>query len=242
MVRLYLKTQLWVLLCGGLLGPGYLVIYYAALGPEDRHVLAWMYWAGVAITVASALVALILTNYRSRAAAGPAAVELDLEQHGVLAIAQITGMAETTTTINDHPLVNVSMHITGPGFAFDAGERLLATVTTTGNFHAGRLVLLVDPDTHDFEVDWQRSAVVNGLVKAQFTVTEDNKTYDLTGQAEPLMEILQLFKDNGIPHNGPSDLRSRDPALRQQVNDIVRRAAAADTEYEAKRRQIISEI
>ena len=27
---------------------------------------------------------------------------------------------------------------------------------------------------------------------AQFTVDEDNKTYDLSGQAGPLMEILQL--------------------------------------------------
>jgi hypothetical protein len=119
------------------------------------------------------------------------------------------------------------MHIAGPGFAFDAQERLLATVTTTGNFHARKLVVLVNPDTHDFEVDWERSALVNGLVAARFTVTEDNKTYDLTGQAEPLLEILQLFKDNGIPLGGPSDLRSADPALRQRLNDMVRRAAAA---------------
>jgi hypothetical protein len=289
MVKLYLKTQLWVLLCGGLVGPGYLVMYYEIRPPEDRHILAWMFWAGLAITVADVLAALVVTGYRARSAtgsaAGSAAVGLDLEQHGVLAIAQITGLAETTTTINDHRLVNVSMHIAGPGFAFDAQERLLATVTTTGNFNAGKLVVLVDPDTHDFEVDWQRSALVNGLAKARFTVTEDNKTYDLTGQAEPLLEILQLLKDNNISLNGPQDLRSADPALRQAVNDIVRRAAAAqpalayaaggpgattdtpgatprpsaaqrlqelaglyaneaitDTEYEAKRRQIISEI
>jgi Short C-terminal domain len=286
MVKLYLKTQLWVFLCGGLVGPGYLVIYYEIQPPEDRHILAWMFWAGLAITVADVLVALVVTGYRARSAAKSETMELELKRElaGVLAIAQITGMAETTTTINDHPLVTVSMHIAGPGFAFDAEERLIATVTTTGNFNARKLVVLVDPDTQEFEVDWQRSALVNGLAAARFTFSEDNKTYDLTGQAEPLLEIFQLLKDNGISLNGPLDLRSADPALRHAVNDIVRRAAAAqpapayaggpgdvadppgatprpsaaqrlqelaglhaneaitDDEYEAKRRQVISEI
>jgi hypothetical protein len=34
--------------------------------------------------------------------------------------------------------------------------------------------------------------LVNGLVPAQFTVAADNKTYDLSGQAGPLMEIRQF--------------------------------------------------
>ena len=230
MVKRYLKAQLWVLLCGGLIGPVYLIVYYKFTSPDDRSLVGWVYWAGWAVTVADVLIALLLTSQRTRSAAKAAAMELD----GVLALAQITGMAETGMSIN--------------------------------------------------EVDWERSALVNGLAAARFTVTEDNKTYDLTGQAGPLLEILQLLRDNNVPFNGPLDLRSADPALRQQVNDVVRRAAAAqpspafaagpgavadtpgfapprpsaaqrlqelaglhaneaitDAEYEEKRRQIISE-
>jgi hypothetical protein len=61
---------------------------------------------------------------------------------------------------------------------------------------------------------------------ATFTLAEDNKTYDLSGQAGPLMEILQILKANGIGMNNMIDLRSN-PAARAQVQAVVRRAAAA---------------
>jgi hypothetical protein len=59
---------------------------------------------------------------------------------------------------------------------------------------------------------------------AQFVLAEDNKTYDLSGQAGPLMEILQICKANNLPISGSLDLRSN-PVVRQQVNAVVRRAA-----------------
>ena len=223
MVKRYLKAQLWVLLCGGLVGPIYLVVYYKFLSPFERHYVGWLYWAGWAITVADVLIALLLAGYRARSAAKSAAMELD----GVLALAQITAMAETGTQINDRPVVKLSLRIAGPGFAFDTQKRVIAGITRMGNLSARKLVVLVDPATHDYEIDWERSALVNGLAPVRFTVSEDNQTYDLTGQAETLLEIFQLLKDNGIALNGPLDLRSADPALRRQVNDVVRRAAAA---------------
>ena len=63
------------------------------------------------------------------------------------------------------------------------------------------------------------------MMPATFTIAEDNKTYDLSGQAGPLMEILQILKANGIGMNNMIDLRSN-PAARQQVQAVVRRAAA----------------
>ena len=85
-------------------------------------------------------------------------------------------------------------------------------------------MVLVDPTTQQYQIDWERSALVNGLVPAQFTVAEDNRTYDLSGQAGPLMEILQILKDNNVPLNRMVDIRSN-PALRQQIQAVVRRAA-----------------
>jgi hypothetical protein len=222
MIRHYLKSQLWVLLCGGAVGPIYLIVYYEFMSPPDRQYVGWLLWAGWLIAAADVLIALALANYRAKSTAKTAA----LEQHGELALARITGMKGTGTEINDQPLVKLALQISGRGFAFDTQKKVIASVTRMGNLNARKLVVLVDTATHDYQIDWERSDLVNGLVPAQFTLSDENRTYDLTGQAGPLMEILQLLKDNGIPLSSPLDLRSADPALRRQFQDVVRRAAA----------------
>jgi hypothetical protein len=218
MLQRYLKSQVVVLLCGGLVGPIFLLVYFAT---GQMSLMKWMFYVGLLITAADVLIALALANFGAKSAAKTAA----LEQSGVLALAQITGMGETGTRINDQPLIKLDLHIAGPGFAFDTQDRVIANVTRMGNFSARKVVVLVDPTTHDYQIDWERSALVNGLVPAQFTVAEDNKTYDLSGQAGPLMEILQILKANNIPLNRMVDVRSN-PALRQQIQAVVRRAAA----------------
>ena len=219
MLARYLKTQLLVLLCGGLVGPIFLVVYFTlGLG----SLLQWMFYVGLLITVADVLIALALTNYGAKSAAKSA----ELEQHGVLALAQITGLTETGTRINEQPVVKVNLHISGSGFLpFDGQDRVIASVTRLGNLTARKLVVLVNPTTEEYQIDWERSALVNGLVPAQFTLAEDNRTYDLSGQAGPLMEILQILKANNVPVNRMVDIRSN-AGLRQQIQAVVRRVAA----------------
>ena len=81
----------------------------------------------------------------------------------------------------------------------------------------------MEPGTQKYEIDWNASALIAGAVPAQFTVEEDHRTYDLRGQAGPLMEILQILRANGIPMGGNIDIRSN-PVVRQQVTAVVRRA------------------
>jgi hypothetical protein len=219
MVWRYIKAQLMVLLCGGLVGPIFLAVYFAT---GQDSILKWMFYVGLLITAADILIALALANFGAKSAAKTAA----LEQTGVLALAQITGMGETGTRINDQPVVKLQLHIEGPGIApFDSQDRVIASVTRLGNLTNRKLVVLVDPTTRQYQIDWERSALINGLVPATFTVAEDNRTYDLSGQTGALMEILQILKANGIGMNNMIDLRSN-PAARQQVQAIVRRAAA----------------
>ncbi|MGA9357347.1 MAG: SHOCT domain-containing protein [Mycobacterium sp.] len=269
MLARYLKAQLLVLLCGGLVGPIFLVVY-SALG--QLSMLQWMLYAGLLVSVADVLIALWLANFGAKSAAKTA----ELEQYGVLALAQITGLSETGTRINEQPLVKLDLHISGPGLVpFDSQDRVIANVTRLGNLTARKLVVLVNPTTQQYQIDWERSALVNGLVPAQFTLAEDNRTYDLSGQAGPLMEILQILKANNVPLNRMVDIRSN-PALRQQIQAVVRRAvqqqapaaqpapvaapqqsvaqrlqeletlrtsgALTEQEYTARRAQIISEI
>ncbi len=269
MLARYLKAQLLVLLCGGLVGPIFLVVYFA-LG--QLSLLQWMLYVGLLVSVADVLIALWLANFGAKSAAKTA----ELEQYGVLALAQITGLSETGTRINEQPLVKLDLHISGPGLVpFDSQDRVIANVTRLGNLTARKLVVLVNPTTQQYQIDWERSALVNGLVPAQFTLAEDNRTYDLSGQAGPLMEILQILKANNVPLNRMVDIRSN-PALRQQIQAVVRRAvqqqapaaqpapvaapqqsvaqrlqeletlrtsgALTEQEYTARRAQIISEI
>jgi hypothetical protein len=220
MLGRYIKSQIWVLLCGGLVGPIFLAVYFAI---GQSSLLKWMFWVGLLITAADVLIALALASYSAKSSAKTQA----LEHSGVLALAQVTGIHETGTRINENPLVKIDLQISGPGIApFASQDRVIASVARLPMITNRKLVALVDPATNEYQIDWERSSLVSGLMPANFTIAEDNKTYDLTGQAGPLMEILQILKANGIGMNNMIDLRSN-PAARQQVQAVVRRAAAA---------------
>ncbi|OBI81930.1 SHOCT domain-containing protein [Mycobacterium sp. E740] len=217
----YIKVQAFVLLCG-IVGPIFLVIYFAA-GADP--LIKWMFWTGLLITAADVLIALGITAGGARSAAKTAA----LEQTGVLALAQVTGIHETGTRINEQPLVKLDLQISGPGITpFASQDRVIASIARFPMITNRKLVALVDPMTNEYQIDWERSALVSGLMPATFTIEEDNRTYDLTGQTIPLMEILQILKANHISLNNMVDLRSN-PVVRQQIQDVVRRAAAQQT-------------
>lgn len=214
----YVRVQAFVLLCG-IVGPIFLGIYFAT-GADPM--LGWMFWTGLLITAADVLIALGITAAGAKSAAKTAA----LEGTGVLALAQVVGIQETGTRINDQPLVKLDLQISGPGIApFASQDRVIASIARLPMITNRKLVALVDPTTNEYQIDWERSGLVSGLMPANFTIAEDNRTYDLTGQAGPLMEILQILKANNISLNNMIDLRSN-PAARQQVQEVVRRAAA----------------
>ncbi|MGA9490371.1 MAG: SHOCT domain-containing protein [Mycobacterium sp.] len=233
MLARYLKAQIIVLVCGGLVGPIFLITYFVLpnmlgsfgtdMGSAVQQNTAWMLWLGLLITVADLLVALWLANRGAKLSVKSAA----LHQTGVLTTAQILGFGETGMRINERPVVNLDLHIAGPGFAFNSHKRVTVDISKQAVVTARKLVVLVDPNTHDYEIDWQASALVAGVVPAQITIAEDNKTYDLSGQAGPLMEILQIYKSSNLPISGSVDLRSN-PVVRQQVLAVVRRAAAGE--------------
>lgn len=122
--------------------------------------------------------------------------------------------------------MKLDLQISGPGIApFASQDRVIASVTRLPMITNRKLVALVDPSTNEYQIDWERSGLVSGLMPATFAMTEDNTTYDLTGQAEPLMEILQILKAHNIGMNNMIDLRANS-AARAQVQAVVRRAAA----------------
>ncbi len=238
MLARYLKAQLLVLVCGGVVGPIFLITYFllpglmgdqlssidSSIGTTIQQSTSWLLWAGVFVTAIDVFVALWLANRGAQSTAKMAA----LQQTGVLATAQIQGMGETGVRINEHPVVNLDLRITGPGVDFTARKRVTVDFTKQAIVTARQLVVLVDPATHQYEIDWQASALVAGVVPMQITSSEDHKTYDLTGQAGPLMEILQIYKASNLPISGTVDIRNY-PAVRQQIMAVVRRTAEAQS-------------
>ena len=142
-------------------------------------------------------------------------------------LAQITGMSDSAIFVNDQQMIKVNLHFDIPGYpSFDVQQSMTSSPTRMQIINAHHLVALVDPATQKYEIDWNASALIAGVVPAQFTSDQDGRTYDLRGQAGPLMQILQILRANGIPMDGTIDIRSN-PVVRQQVLDIVRRAGAA---------------
>lgn len=223
MLGRYVKAQLMVLLCGGIVGPIFLGVYFTVGQGMFADSMRWMFWTGLLITAVDVLVAIALANYGAKSAAKTQM----LEANGVLALAQVTAIGETGTRINDQPVVTIGLHVEGPGLRpFDAQDKVIASVTRLPLITGRKLVVLVDPATNQYQIDWNRSALVGGMMPAQFTLAEDgDRTYDLSGQAGPLMEIMQILKANGVAMDGTIDIRSN-PAVRQQVMNVVRRAAA----------------
>jgi len=234
MLARYLKALFFANLFSGFVGPLFLAIYFVMpslfgatsydTGTDStvntQQAIQWMLWLGLLITTATAVVAVWLANRGAKSSAKSAA----LRQTGVLTTAQITGLGETGMRINERPVVALDLHIVGPGFAFDDRKRVTVDISKQAIVTARKLVVLVDPNTHDYEIDWQASGLIAGVVPAQISIAEDNKTYDLSGQAGPLMEILQIYKANNLPISGAVDLRSN-PVVREQVLAVVRRAA-----------------
>jgi hypothetical protein len=218
----YLKAQLMILLCGGLVGPIFLAVYFA-LGTMARPYLNWMFWVGLFITAVDVLAALALTSFGAKSAAR----HDELTRGGVLVLARTTGISDTAWFVNDQQMIKVGLHLDVPnGPGFDVQDTMAASPVRMQILNARALVALVEPGTRNYEIDWDASALIAGVVPAQFTTDEDGRTYDLTGQAGELMEILQVLHANGIPLHGDVDLRAH-PAVREQVMTIVRRAAAA---------------
>lgn len=59
----YLKAQVMVLLCGGLVGPIFLAVYFYT-GQDE--LLKWMFWTGLLVTAIDVLVALGLASFGRR--------------------------------------------------------------------------------------------------------------------------------------------------------------------------------
>jgi hypothetical protein len=91
---------------------------------------------------------------------------------------------------------------------------------------ARKLAVLVNPTTNDYQIDWNRSALVNGLTPVSVTLAAENTTCDLTGQTDALLEILQVLRLHNVSVDKLDDLKTVNPAAYSQVQAIARNTVA----------------
>ncbi len=212
----YLKHQVTVLMYG-MIGPFFLILYFAS--DRDAFMQSFL-WSGLVVTAICVVTAVVMTVKEEKSAAQKA----DLEQNGVVALAKVLRIHETGTSIKDQPLVKLDLQISGPGIqTFTSQDKVISSMERFSMITGRKLVVLVEPTTNEYQIDWERSALINGHTPAIFTFADEDGTYDLSGKVEPLMEILRILKTNGIRLNDTVDWASY-PAARQQVRAIVRRA------------------
>ena len=218
-VARFLKILAFSLLCG-IVGPIFIVMYYVI----DQPATSWMLYSGVGITIGIVVLAFVLTLIFTRT---DEARKL-LEANGILAVADVVAANETGMRVNDQPVIKLTLQIHGDGISpFRAETRTRVSVLQVPALSRGKLVVLVAPGTEQFQIDWQRSALLNGQVPAKFTSSSQGREYDLTGQAGPLFEIMKVLKANGIGTDGVVDIRSN-PVVRQQIDAILRRTEGAE--------------
>lgn len=218
-VARFLKILAFSLLCG-IVGPIFIVMYYVI----DEPATSWMLYSGVGITIGIVVLAFVLTLIFTRT---DEARKL-LEANGILALADVVAANETGMRVNDQPVIKLTLQIYGDGISpFRAETRTRVSVLQVPALSRGKLVVLVAPGTEQFQIDWQRSALLNGQVPAKFTSSSQGREYDLTGQAGPLFEIMKVLKANGIGTDGVVDIRSN-PVVRQQIDAILRKTEGAE--------------
>ena len=123
MLLRYLKAQLMVLLCGGLVGPIFLIVYFA-LGTMARPYINWMFWVGLLVTAIDVLVALALTSFGAKSAAR----HEELARSGVRVMARVTAISDTSWFVNDQQMIKVTLHFDVPGQpSFEAQETMASS-------------------------------------------------------------------------------------------------------------------
>lgn len=166
---------------------------------------------GIAITVVDLLVGFLIGRHRHQSA-----LRLHrLRQNGQPALAQVLSFDQTGVRINDQPVLVLQMRIHGEDIEpFDVQAREVVPEIRVPLLYAGELPVLVDPETHEWEIDWASAKAVTPSAPA----------------ASPAPAVP-----------APVDHRTAGERL-AELDDLLRRDLLSRDEYDAARARIIAEL
>lgn len=136
-----------MLVCG-IVGPIFLVIYFASGSSE---LIGWMLWTGLAVTLLDVALAVLVAAGRTRAQQRT----YRLQRTGRRARAELLSVEQTGVRINDEPLLDLRVRIQGDDVApFEDERKRVISPLRLPLLYAGPVPVLVDPETGEWEFDW----------------------------------------------------------------------------------------
>jgi hypothetical protein len=152
----YLRTVLppvLFLLVAGIVGPIFLVMSFVVEEPDT----GWLLPTGIGITAMDLAIGFLIGRgrYRTR-------VRLHrLRQVGRPARAEVLSFEATGVRINDQPVILLRMRLHGGDFTpFEVQAREVVPELRIPALHSGELPVLLDPETLEWEIDWDSAKAV----------------------------------------------------------------------------------
>lgn len=164
-----LATTLPFILVCGIVGPIFLAIYFFS-GFSDY--IGWMLWMGLAITLLDVALGVGIAAARTRSQARTHR----LQNTGRRAVADILELQQTGVQINDEPLIGLKVRIHGGDIApFEDQKKCVVSYFRMPLLSAGRLPVLVDPETREWEFDWDSARPGAVPMAAGLAPSADNR-------------------------------------------------------------------
>jgi hypothetical protein len=205
----------------------FIVAFFLIGGIAFTIALPWVgigqIWIGVAVLVG---VIYLIIGRRAARMEG-------MRQTGLPGTAQVLGMEQTGTYINENPVVKMKLQVQAQGLApYQVEKKATVPLIAIGMLGTGRpLTVYVNPQDHeDIFIDWSGqpgggmagAPVTAGSMPFTFAFP-DGSSVDLSSDAAAQQEILDVLRAKGLdPSSGTLDLRSN-PDARSAVLDVIAR-------------------
>ncbi|MBM7517892.1 hypothetical protein [Nocardioides nitrophenolicus] len=152
LLRNALPPVLFLLFCG-IVGPIFLVMGLVTDGPEA----GWLLPIGILVTVLDLVIGVLIGRGRYRSAQKL----YRLRTQGRPARAQVLSFDPTNVRINDQPLLKLRLRIHGADLApYEVESRTVVPDFRMPLLYAGDLPVLVDPESREWELDWDAAGPV----------------------------------------------------------------------------------
>lgn len=194
-LRNLVPTLLFMLLCG-IVGPIFLVM--GLVVPEDEPDTGWLLPTGIAITVLDVVIALAIANGRT----AKQQKLYELRTRGRRARGRVLSFEQTGVRVNDQPMLVIKLMVEGGDITpFEAQVRSVVPDIHIPLLHAGELPILIDPETDEWEIDWDFAKPVTPVAL--------RKPADERPAADRLAELDDLLRQDLVSRDEYDAARAR---------------------------------
>lgn len=194
-LRNFIPTLLFMLLCG-IVGPIFFVMGLAV--PADEPGSGWLLPTGVGITVLDVVIALAIANSRTE----KQRKMFQLRTRGRRARGRVLSFEQTGVRVNDQPMIVIKLMVEGGDITpFEAQARCVVPEVHIPLLHAGELPVLIDPETDEWEIDWDAAKPVSPAAL--------RKPADERPVADRLAELDDLLKQDLVSRDEYDAARAR---------------------------------